>query len=432
MKSPRQNKLSEKPDKRQLPSSAPCGWRGFLRAKLSLAGKILLHALGVAAVILGLALIFRDYIAKISFPAVASWYLGVDVLFDDITTTVDGKVKVYNLRVANPEGYTTKNILEADEVFIDVRLKSLFSGELVLESVTAENIRITPELNDRGRFNLAQLNDELQKHLEMRKDSRESSLRIDHLKCDGRITLLISQVEVPLYTEFDFEQKDLVIGGSHESFIEKFGLQNHVARTMLPPLCSWALGLPTTIGDVKLSLNGEVELYDIAIANPPVFQNRDVLRVKHLYLAADPGEVSGSKIIIKELLLDGAEGSAEFDSQERFNLQVIAEQILQRFPPEEPRQKSKGTIVECFSCDLKLWIKTPKDSMMQTRIKVGPRRLFLEGGETTVPEDLVYYSREMAKKLRVFTPGDLLKIAAKELSDIMSKAIKLPIFPSKK
>ena len=432
MKPPRQNSSAEGKKKHSAPPAEKQDWKAFLRAKGALTGRILLHAAGILVVVLGLALIFRDYIAKITFPAVASWYLGVDVVFDDISTTVDGKVTVYNLRVMNPDGYSIKNMLEADEVVMDVKLASLFKKELVLEKVIAENIRITPELNAAGKFNFSELNDKVLDSLTDENMADDTSLRINYLKCNGRITLLISAVKVPLYHEFDFEQNDLVIGGGHESFIEKFALQNHIARTMLPPLFSWVLGVETTIGDVDLSLNGAITLYDVRVANLPGFQHQELLRIKRLYLAADPSKFSDKRTVIRELTISGSEVAAEFDSREQFNLQLFANQLLQRFPPGSGFGCPGEVIVEHFACDTRLWIKTPKVSMMQTQIKVGPRRVVFEDDGTTMLESFARYSGAMAEKLRVFTPGDVLKLAAEQFGDVLTKAIELPMFWKKK
>lgn len=77
---------------------------------------------------------------------------------------LDGEVEIKGFRVANPEGYTTPNLLSLGGVFVKVDPKSLFSDTIVVENVRITKPELTYEMPNFSTSNVMQLQENVAKN----------------------------------------------------------------------------------------------------------------------------------------------------------------------------------------------------------------------------------------------------------------------------
>lgn len=109
------------------------------------------------------AVIFRDPIAKFVVGKYGSHLLGVDVRVESIETSIfKGTLRVRKLSVANPNGFSDKKAVELGELFVKIRLKSVFTRRIEIEEVCVTGLNISCEIRANG-INLMHIYEHLQK-----------------------------------------------------------------------------------------------------------------------------------------------------------------------------------------------------------------------------------------------------------------------------
>lgn len=134
-------------------------WRKILVRTLKCIN--ILFALLVLLLIM--AVIFRDQIAKVVIRKYGSHLLGVDVRVESFETSLfKGTLRMRKFSVGNPEGYGEKNAVELEELFVKVSVKSVFTKRIVVEKVSVTGLNVNCEIGARG-INLNDIYEHLKK-----------------------------------------------------------------------------------------------------------------------------------------------------------------------------------------------------------------------------------------------------------------------------
>lgn len=134
-------------------------WRKILVRTL----KCLNILFALLLLLLIMAVIFRDQIAKVVIRKYGSHLLGVDVRVESFETSLfKGTLRMRKFSVGNPEGYGEKNAVELEELFVKVSVKSVFTKRIVVERVSVTGLNISCEIGARG-INLNDIYEHLKK-----------------------------------------------------------------------------------------------------------------------------------------------------------------------------------------------------------------------------------------------------------------------------
>lgn len=99
--------------------------------------------------------------------------------------------------------------------------------------------------------------------------------------------------------------------------------------------------------------DGRGELHGLSVANPPGYTSKYALQMQQIALQVDPGSITGDVIVIKEVLVDGAQLVAEQKALAT-NLQGLLENIeansgAETSPPPAPEGEPVHLMIEKFS-----------------------------------------------------------------------------------
>jgi len=98
-------------------------------------------------VVLGVVLVFSlDALIRRGIETVGSRSLGVDVELSRAHLSIPrGKLTLSGFRIANPDGYKTDSLFEAERASVTIRPAALFQDELTIDSIVLESPRVTVE-----------------------------------------------------------------------------------------------------------------------------------------------------------------------------------------------------------------------------------------------------------------------------------------------
>jgi hypothetical protein len=79
-----------------------------------------------------------------------------------------------------------------------------------------------------------------------------------------------------------------------------------IAESAIEHGATYALGVPTTVGDVDLSLlGGEVTIRELAVANPEGFQTPHMMRLDRLNVRVRPGSLMEDAVEVEQFVIEG-------------------------------------------------------------------------------------------------------------------------------
>jgi hypothetical protein len=85
------------------------------------------------------------------------------------------------------------------------------------------------------------------------------------------------------------------------------GNLDDIIKQVIESAGSQAVGSSVTLDSAKLTLtDGRGELHGLTIANPPGYDSDYAFRMQQVALEVDPSSITGSVIVIREVLIDGA------------------------------------------------------------------------------------------------------------------------------
>ena len=97
---------------------------------------------------------------------------------------------------------------------------------------------------------------------------------------------------------------------------------------------SWVTGVELTLDSVDTSLcNGTVNIKGLRIANPEGYDNPYMLELGEFNLDIDNSSLFTDEIVIDDLVVKDLTFTAEFSSDNRFNVTQLTDDLKQRFPP---------------------------------------------------------------------------------------------------
>lgn len=118
----------------------------------------------IVLAILGVWL-FLEPLVKTSVNKFGSQIVGTNVSLDGFKfNPFAGEVELKGLKVANPEGYKTDNLLSLGRIFVKVNVKSLMSDTIVVEDVSVNEPKISYEMPDFTTSNVMQIQQNVAKN----------------------------------------------------------------------------------------------------------------------------------------------------------------------------------------------------------------------------------------------------------------------------
>lgn len=123
---------------------------GKRKSRLRWLWKLPLWLLGIVLVVLILAVVFLNPIAKFAVNKVAPKVLGIDMHIDSVGISLfSGRVELNGFVVANPpdRGYKTEHAICLGHVVVDVDLRTVTKEKIVIEELTLRDINASYEGN---------------------------------------------------------------------------------------------------------------------------------------------------------------------------------------------------------------------------------------------------------------------------------------------
>jgi hypothetical protein len=103
---------------------------------------------------------------------------------------------------------------------------------------------------------------------------------------------------------------------------------NEIVRNGVETVGPEYTGAPVTLESVDLSiLSGEGELRGLVVGNPEGFEGDDAFRLSSIRVALDTSTVLDDVVVIREVLVDGAEINAILRSLRESNVQAILDNV---------------------------------------------------------------------------------------------------------
>ena len=148
--------------------------------------KASLKLLFVLIILAAVTLIFFDQMLYFAIITLGSNLAGVDISMDKVETSLRrGDIKIINLRIGNPEGFSDGNLAEAASIYISIDKSSLFSEELIFSEIEVRNLSVHGEINAGGMLNLQQLSNNIRLGNKKRTDSGGQRIIFSHIRLDN-------------------------------------------------------------------------------------------------------------------------------------------------------------------------------------------------------------------------------------------------------
>lgn len=241
-------------------------------------------AFGVLFLLLILAVIFRDPLAKFVIRTCGSSLLGVDVRVEDIDTSLfKGTVRVRGLSVANPKGYSDRKAFELKEFFVKVKIGSLFTSKIEVEEIKVDGLSVNCEGESLLKNNFMAILERFDKKGEKKKKTEPKK------KSETEVVIrkvAVSNVHVGLFGT------DIRVGNIDASLVDGV--------------------LQTTVRNFSVS-------------NPPgKFGKNNAVELQELSLKFNVAALSIPKIEVREFAFKGLKINCEGETVEKSNFMTIA------------------------------------------------------------------------------------------------------------
>ena len=125
--------------------------------------KIGIGILIVIAFLLAAAWLSIDYIAKAGIEAGGTYALGVKTTVDSVSLgLLSGQARVNDLAIANPEGFKTPHLMQADRIDVAVKTGSLLGDTIQVDKFEIDGLDLNLEQKV-GATNISALLDNIKK-----------------------------------------------------------------------------------------------------------------------------------------------------------------------------------------------------------------------------------------------------------------------------
>ena len=162
--------------------------------------KIGIGILIVIALLLAVAWLSIDYLAKAGIEAGGTYALGVKTTVDSVSLgLLSGQARVNDLAIANPEGFKTPHLMKAGRIEVGVNTGSLLGDTIQVDKFEIDGLDLNLEQKV-GATNISALLDNIKKagggqQAPASKDAKESGgrkVKVDQI----RITNVVAHVQV--------------------------------------------------------------------------------------------------------------------------------------------------------------------------------------------------------------------------------------------
>ena len=187
------------------------------------------YTFGVIAVLLVLAVIFRDTLIKNCITGVGSWATGLNITVGNFDTSLtEGSVTIENLCISNPEGFNRPLLLELGRFHVDADMGSLLSQTIILEKIEVSDLHFVSEFTKDNKFNLGVVNENIQKRFGKVEPKPENApepppaaedkyLLIRDMNISLSLIMQHDMIGLPLSLPISYKQKDMKLTISEKS-----------------------------------------------------------------------------------------------------------------------------------------------------------------------------------------------------------------------
>ena len=224
--------------------------------------KFIFYFLAVLIIVLSLIIVFRDNIVKSVVPVVGKWAVGTEIHIGEFETSiVQGRVRIADLKISNPDGYEKENLLSLKETVIDLKTDTLLTQNIILEELTVDELVINAEIARDGKLNFVKLNEYVQKKFPPQpkddSDKDESSdepesgnditVLIENFKLNGKFAVLDDRIGLTVPFILRYSEKDLTTNPDFSaSFAEDFDKLTNFVESLVNTIIGTGADLSTS------------------------------------------------------------------------------------------------------------------------------------------------------------------------------------------
>lgn len=244
--------------------------------------KIFCYALVMLFFLTAGAFVFLDSLLHFGITVIGSKITGCAITLDRVELSLtSGNIKITNLKIANPDGFSRRIMLETAYCYLSVNPGTIFSGEVVFRELELRNFRIYPEITADRKFNLHTLKENLNRHFsEQNEKSSPRSYSLKNLSIANAALVTSDQREQQNINGFSILFNSLT-GNSDSGQYSLHGLQiipSDVHRSNCLEIRSAALKLHPGSGNSSLPAIRNCEINGLTTGISIKGRERHVLR----------------------------------------------------------------------------------------------------------------------------------------------------------
>lgn len=195
----------------------------------------------------------------------------------------------------------------------------------------------------------------------------------------------------------------VVVGGTLVYLVFNSG---NLIKQAIETLGPEYLGTTVTVDSVNLSIaEGTGEIYGLVIGNPRGFDGDYAMRLNLIKVVLDPAAISEELIVVKHLIIDGADIAAEVKGRDS-NLQALLATI----------EQTTGSTETVSEPEIKIII----DKLDFTNARTSVVSDFLGNAELDIPD---IYLTDIGRKSDGVTAGEAAKQVLRPITDAVTKGL---------
>ena len=352
------------------------------------------------AAVVATVFIFFDSILMMLITSIGSRITGAEVSLGNVETSfLRGDIKLTDLRIDNPDGFSNSPAIEIASLYLQIDKKTLFDKKVTISDLEIRNMTLYGAVNDKGEVNIRNI---LQKSSLSPAPSGE--------KTDTAIFNL---------EKFHLENVRAVIKDDfHHNQMEKFGFAFKQ--------------LSGSTVDGKFSLTG-------LHLTPPGKCSHNMLELNSAKITIDPTSIYSEKPVIKNITINDLNATAALHDTQNSNIHIVFDAFEQLFHattdiPEffDPRQiNPKLENISVNNSSLTVWDERNQNNIHGFGIRFENISAAISSGDITFKKLVISnprnYSRNMLeiKSAHVKIEPDSIWNGIPVLNDIKADGIQV-------
>ena len=261
-----------------------------------------------------------------------------------------GRFQVSGIRVPNPEGFSTNNLMQVKLIAATMDPESLLAQQLLIENITIDAPQVNLEQTEKSG-NVVELQNRLNCFIPQAKTpTTEPDSKAEPIPLSEQ-PVLVNELVI---SNFAVTLKEPV--STNESAWSSFDLLNPLNKLSLDKLnllkgaseeeeAETAPDAPMTIvafQDLSIHpLEGEIDIRSLKVGNPPGFTRRKLIRIDEIHTKLDPDSLQSDTLHIKDIVITSPK--VRFERQLLTdNIKALQKEVEQATVKREESKESAG------------------------------------------------------------------------------------------